>query len=652
MAQYRNTIADLAAWAVGGASARTDRHDRDRRRRSPRCPRISAKRCPQDLHGSYRRLDQSLQQIHVDATYDVAVALGAALTTLGAARDRGRRLRHRRQHHERRQPAWTRSSRSSARARCAARSTPTRSTSTRPPTAPAPRVGRRLRRPDRPVRSPRPSSCTSSSTATPRSPARPASTTCRRTSWRRACRTSCGRPRPTTRCWRPRPTARCSTPTVYDAQVDAPAGRSARAPGAGRVLRRLAQGRGSARAGREERRRRLQGVRGRRSARRQAAPGDDRRRARDARLLHLDGAVGRSRRCSPAISSFARDARLAQALRRARLGRHRGAARAARRAAPGPAHARAVPRRPARANTRPIMKGVFLRKNMLCDDDPAAAAGRQRHAARAGPGHDHARDRRGAHRDARHGLRRLPPDGDQPARLRDRELRCARPLPHRAAPVRRRGRRDRDASRSTRRRSRRSSTAIRPRSRRRRPDGADRRQRQGRGVPGAQLLPLHLRPLGGPGRDGCALEDAAQGARGAAASIADLAAADAEGGRSSGGAASSERTRAWPDKSSTSRDGRCCAGSAAPRWRCRFCRRCSAGRPTAPTRCSRAAAAVLGHHRPRRRVRGQHVPERVAADRPARRCSPITPSARARWCRRRRAATRWSRRCCARRRRR
>ena len=36
---------------------------------------------PQDLHGSYRRLDQSLQQIHVDATYDVAVALGAALTT-------------------------------------------------------------------------------------------------------------------------------------------------------------------------------------------------------------------------------------------------------------------------------------------------------------------------------------------------------------------------------------------------------------------------------------------------------------------------------------------------------------------------------------------------------------------------------------------
>ena len=36
---------------------------------------------PQDLHGSYRRLDQSLQQNHVDAIYGVAVAAGAALST-------------------------------------------------------------------------------------------------------------------------------------------------------------------------------------------------------------------------------------------------------------------------------------------------------------------------------------------------------------------------------------------------------------------------------------------------------------------------------------------------------------------------------------------------------------------------------------------
>ena len=35
-------------------------------------------------------------------------------------------------------------------------------------------------------------------------------------------------------------------------------------------------------------------------------------------------------------------------------------------------------------------------------------------------------------------------------------------------------------------------------------------------------------------------------------------------------------------------------------------------------------------HRSRRRVRGEHVPEHVAADRQHRRCSPTTRSARAR----------------------
>ena len=38
---------------------------------------------PEDLHGSYRRLDQSLQQNHVDAIYAAGVALGAALTAPG-----------------------------------------------------------------------------------------------------------------------------------------------------------------------------------------------------------------------------------------------------------------------------------------------------------------------------------------------------------------------------------------------------------------------------------------------------------------------------------------------------------------------------------------------------------------------------------------
>jgi hypothetical protein len=80
MTQYRNTIADLAAWALGSASAGQTAMTEIA---SPlaELPDDRREAVPQDLHGSYRRLDQSLQQIHVEATYDVAVALGAALTT-------------------------------------------------------------------------------------------------------------------------------------------------------------------------------------------------------------------------------------------------------------------------------------------------------------------------------------------------------------------------------------------------------------------------------------------------------------------------------------------------------------------------------------------------------------------------------------------
>ena len=43
----------------------------------------------------------------------------------------------------------------------------------------------------------------------------------------------------------------------------------------------------------------------------------------------------------------------------------------------------------------------------------------------------------------------------------------------------------------------------------RRSDVADRGERQGRGLPRAQLLPIHLRALGGHAVDGCALEEQA-----------------------------------------------------------------------------------------------------------------------------------------------
>jgi Protein of unknown function (DUF1592)/Protein of unknown function (DUF1588)/Protein of unknown function (DUF1595)/Protein of unknown function (DUF1585) len=80
MTQYRNTLADLVSWAVGGSSAGQTVMSGIS---APLAglPDDRREAVPQDLHGSFRRLDQTLQQSHVDATYAVAVALGAALTT-------------------------------------------------------------------------------------------------------------------------------------------------------------------------------------------------------------------------------------------------------------------------------------------------------------------------------------------------------------------------------------------------------------------------------------------------------------------------------------------------------------------------------------------------------------------------------------------
>jgi hypothetical protein len=82
MSQYRNTLADFVAFTVGDASEAAavlaelsgalGRLPQDRREPTS-----------EDLHGSYRRLDQSLQQLHVDSFYDLGVAAGAALTTPG-----------------------------------------------------------------------------------------------------------------------------------------------------------------------------------------------------------------------------------------------------------------------------------------------------------------------------------------------------------------------------------------------------------------------------------------------------------------------------------------------------------------------------------------------------------------------------------------
>ena len=77
MTQYRNTVRDLVHWALRDraaadaviSGARLDDLPRDRR-----------EPVPEDLHGSYRRLDQALEQIHVDGVYRVGTSLAAALT--------------------------------------------------------------------------------------------------------------------------------------------------------------------------------------------------------------------------------------------------------------------------------------------------------------------------------------------------------------------------------------------------------------------------------------------------------------------------------------------------------------------------------------------------------------------------------------------
>jgi hypothetical protein len=79
MSQYRNTLADVVAFATGSA---TEAATVLRELSAPlgRLPTDRREPTSEDLHGSYRRLDQSLQQLHVDAFYDLGVATGTALT--------------------------------------------------------------------------------------------------------------------------------------------------------------------------------------------------------------------------------------------------------------------------------------------------------------------------------------------------------------------------------------------------------------------------------------------------------------------------------------------------------------------------------------------------------------------------------------------
>jgi hypothetical protein len=76
MTQYRNSVRDLARWALA------DAHAADAAMAQAGLDAVPVDRrepTPQDPHGGYRRLDQALDQSHVDEAYRVAAALGSSL---------------------------------------------------------------------------------------------------------------------------------------------------------------------------------------------------------------------------------------------------------------------------------------------------------------------------------------------------------------------------------------------------------------------------------------------------------------------------------------------------------------------------------------------------------------------------------------------
>ena len=76
MAQYRNTVRDLVSSITQGDATALDAVDAV----LAQLPDDRREPVPQDLHGSYRRLDQTVQQAHVDSIYAVGLAAGKAMT--------------------------------------------------------------------------------------------------------------------------------------------------------------------------------------------------------------------------------------------------------------------------------------------------------------------------------------------------------------------------------------------------------------------------------------------------------------------------------------------------------------------------------------------------------------------------------------------
>jgi hypothetical protein len=80
MTEYENSVAELVAWALAGDATSIESVTSALAPALADLPADVRQAVPQDLHGAYRRMDQTLQQEHVDGAYEVGTALGAALT--------------------------------------------------------------------------------------------------------------------------------------------------------------------------------------------------------------------------------------------------------------------------------------------------------------------------------------------------------------------------------------------------------------------------------------------------------------------------------------------------------------------------------------------------------------------------------------------
>ena len=80
MTEYRNSVTDLVSFAVKGDATAVKTVTTAIASALDALPDDVRQAVPQDLHGSFRRMDQTLQQAHVDGAYQLGTALGAALT--------------------------------------------------------------------------------------------------------------------------------------------------------------------------------------------------------------------------------------------------------------------------------------------------------------------------------------------------------------------------------------------------------------------------------------------------------------------------------------------------------------------------------------------------------------------------------------------